>query len=87
MSNLTGKQIKQIHDALLDGYNPDSLRRLVRLHLDENLHNIAGGATFTDVVFTLLEWAERHGRVQELVQAAQAENPNNVALQSAISTP
>jgi formylglycine-generating enzyme required for sulfatase activity/nucleotide-binding universal stress UspA family protein len=80
-TKLTGKQVEQIHDALLAGYSPDSLRRMVRVGLNEMLANIAGGATFSDVVFNLIEWAERQDRVLELVTAAHNANPNHADLQ------
>lgn len=55
---LTGKQLKRIQLAIMDGYSQESLRRMVRIHLDEKLENVAGGGTFKDVVWNLIEWAE-----------------------------
>ena len=54
---------------------------LVRLELDENLEEIAGGENQSVVVFNLVTWAERSGRIDELIAAAQRRLPRNEALQ------
>ena len=78
---LTSVQVTQIRDALLDGYAPDELRELVKLGLDENLHDIVSdGSNQRTVVFELIQWAERHNRVLDLIQAAREENVGNEAL-------
>lgn len=77
---LTGEQVQQIQDAIVAAYNPDSLRAMVRTRLDENLDSIAQGSTLRAQVFALIEWAERQGRVAELLQAAHEGNPGNARL-------
>ncbi len=53
---------------------------MVRFQLDERLDLIAGGGDLSEVVFNLIEWAERTGRAAELVAKAQAYNPRNARL-------
>ncbi len=78
---LRGEQVQQIQDAIVAGYTPDTLRAMVRTRLDENLDSIAQGNTLRAQVFALIEWAEREGRVAELLQSAHAANPSNAGLQ------
>ena len=66
--------------SLLDAYDEGSLRQMVRIRLDEHLDLIAGGGNLAQVVFNLIAWAERTGRVAELIAKAQAFNPGNVRL-------
>jgi formylglycine-generating enzyme required for sulfatase activity len=78
---LTGQKVQQICDALLDGYpTRDSLRIMVRIELDENLDEIAGGENQSVVIFNLVAWAERNGRVDDLIMRAHQRTPGNEAL-------
>ena len=77
---LTGQQIGLLHDALLDAFDEGELRRLVRIKLDKNLNAIAGGSNLSEIIFNLIEWAERTGRTADLIQAAASEREGNVAL-------
>jgi serine/threonine-protein kinase len=78
---LTGKQLQQIQEALLDAYGSvDELRMLVRLELDENLNVIAGGDNLRVVTFNLLAWAEQHERLPGLIIGACNQRPGNAAL-------
>ena len=66
--------------SLLDAYDEGSLRQMVRFQLDEHLDLIAGGGNLSQVVFNLIAWAERTGRIAELIVKAQAYNPGNARL-------
>jgi len=80
---LTGAQIAQLRDALLAAYpRRDDLRMMARVELGENLDAIAGGDTLRAVAFSLIEWAQRTGRVEELIAGARRGNPGNPALQA-----
>jgi hypothetical protein len=79
---LTGPQIDQIQQALLDGYDAAGLQRMVRVGLTVELSQVAGGHNLTEIVFHLVQWADRQTRVQELIDAAVAGNPTNAALQA-----
>lgn len=79
---LTGLRVQQICDALSDAYpTRDALRMLLRLELDENLEEVAGGENQSVAVFNLVTWAERSGRIDELIAAARRRMPGNEALQ------
>lgn len=77
---LTKQQFLQLQTALLDGYDRGGLRRMVRLGLDVALDEITSGTTDSDVVFDVIEWAERSDKVPALIQAAVASNEHNEAL-------
>ncbi len=77
---LTKQQFLQIQTALLDGYDRAGLRRLVRLGLDTSLDEITSGTTDNDVMFDVIEWAERGDNVSTLIRAAVEHNSQNEAL-------
>lgn len=78
---LTGQQIAQLRNALLDAYPTHAaLREMVGEELNENLDAIAGGETLRSVVFSLITWAEATGRTLELIEGAYRHNPTNPAL-------
>jgi len=84
---LSGRQLKELRDALLDAYtNQASLREMVRFELDENLATIAGGGDLAEQTFNLIDWAERTGRLLELVEKAHHFNPGNVRLRAFAET-
>lgn len=66
--------------ALIDGYDRAGLRRMVRLGLDVSLDEITSGATDSDAVFDVIEWAERSDKVPDLIAAAVESNEHNEAL-------
>lgn len=72
---LTGKQFGALQAALLAAFTLDSLRQLVLVGLDEHLDHIVGGSTLSAVVFNLIDWAQRTGRLPALLQAAHAAAP------------
>ena len=78
---LAKEQFLQIKTALLDGYDRAGLRRLLRLGLDTALDEITAGPTDSDVVFDVIEWAERTDQAPALIAAAAEHNPQNAALQ------
>ena len=77
---LSGPQVQELMASLLDAYDEGSLRQMVRFQLDEHLDLIAGGGNLVQVVFSLIAWAERTGRIAELVAKAQTYNPGNARL-------
>lgn len=79
---LTGAQVKQLADALMEAFPGEAaLRRMVRYGLNENLAAIVGGGPLNDMVFDLITlWAEPQGRTDELIVAARDSNPRNPAL-------
>lgn len=78
MSQLDGTQYRTLQDALLSAYpERDDLERLVRFELDQNLNAIVGEEDLTGVIYKLIEWYDSHGRVQELINGAKRDNPDN----------
>ena len=72
---------KEIENALLDAFpSYSSLERMVKHQLNENLEAITGRGTLQDEVFNLVIWAQAQGRLWELVNGAQTENPGNPKL-------
>lgn len=78
---LDGRQFAQLQGVLLQSFDRDSLRMMVRLQLDEDLDAVAGDDDLTTVVFDLITWAERTNRIRDLVNGALASNPANPELQ------
>jgi len=74
---LAGPQFKQFQDALLSAFDGGTLRSMVRMELDENLDNIAGGSNLGAVVFELISWAQRTGRLDALLDGACTAVPGN----------
>jgi formylglycine-generating enzyme required for sulfatase activity len=84
---LSGKQVKNFQDALLDAYpTKDALRMMVRVGLDQHLEAIADGENLQVVIFNLVSWAEQYGRLPELIQSAHDQNPGNPSLQRLLET-
>jgi len=84
---LTGDQIEDIQNALLDAYpSEDDLLPMVRIELDENLEAIATGKNQRVLIFNLVTWAERTGRVDALLQGAHRQNPGNPLLSALMQT-
>ena len=77
---LDGNIVQELQNALLSAFSADELTRLVRIGLNENLDDHTSGGGQTQVVFDLITWADRVGRLGELVTAAQEQNPGNAAL-------
>jgi hypothetical protein len=78
---ITQQQFHQIQSALLDGYDRPGLRRMMRMGLDTSLDEVSAGTTDTQVVFDVIEWAERTDKVPELIAAAAEHNAQNELLQ------
>ncbi|MFO0652996.1 MAG: pentapeptide repeat-containing protein [Polyangiales bacterium] len=78
MSKLTGPQSQQLHEAIVAAFpSRAELARAVRFGLGENLDVVADEGALADVVFKLIQWAEAHGRVDDLITAAQQLNAGN----------
>lgn len=82
MPRLSGSQLKQLHDALISAFPRQSqLAQMVKFgEVHGNLYAIAGGDNLSDVVFSLLEWAEARDQIGKLMVAARKANADNPAL-------
>jgi hypothetical protein len=84
-SKLSGRQYAEFQAAVLSAYNLDSLRQMVRVELDTNLDAVAGGANLGTVIFNLIDWAQRTGRLPQLIQGALDGQPDNTDLQTFVT--
>ena len=79
---LTGNHIQRLQATLLDGFDLDSLRRMVRTNLDQDLEQIVAvqGRTLTDIVYDLIRHYAARSEVPRLLAAARVANPGNQRL-------
>jgi len=77
MNHLSGEQFATLNDALLKSFDRAELTRLVRVGLGESLEVIAGSGKLAEVTFALIEWAQRHDRLDKLLCAAVQERPQS----------
>jgi hypothetical protein len=82
---LTGAQYRDFQNALLSAFDGNELRQMVRIELDENLDAIAGGNDLRTVVFNLIDWARRTGRLGALMGAALNANPTSPELRAFVA--
>jgi hypothetical protein len=50
--------------------------------MDVNLKAVAGGMNMGDIVFNFVDWAQRNGRISDLIHAAAASVPSNTELKA-----
>ncbi len=78
---LTGAQGKELREAIISAYpGKEKLKMMVSDELEENLDAIAGGDNLDEIVFSLIEWAQSQGKLEELVNAGIKRNPGNEKL-------
>lgn len=79
---LSREQFNKAIDALLSAFPQKAfLTQMVQLQLDTNMEEIATGYDTRDIVLNLLIWAERNGRLDDLIKGALEEVPDNAKLQ------
>jgi len=84
---LAGSQRRQLIDALVSAFpTPGALKQMLSFRLNLDLETIASGSNYTEVMFSLVRWAESRNRLDELVREALAENPGNRDLQDFVGT-
>jgi len=80
---LTGPQLKQINRILAHAFpSYAELQRMVRFSLGVQLNTIVQSSNVTQAVFELVDWADTHGKMTELIQGAQEENADHVDLRT-----
>jgi hypothetical protein len=79
---LSGEQYGKLLEALTAAFDLATLAILVRVELDERLEVIAETKTLKSACAQVIDWAERMERVDDLVQGALRQNPNNSLLQA-----
>jgi hypothetical protein len=81
--DLTGQQLRQLRDALLDAFPKKSdLEQLLWFYFKKNLDAIAGGSNLEDTTFNLIMRAKSEGWLEDLIRAARLERPGNLKLQT-----
>lgn len=58
----------------------DNMRQMLKYYLGVNLEDITQGKGLKDTAFDLTDWAESHGKIEDLLFAAIAGNPSNYEL-------
>jgi len=80
-SQLAPGQFDALQRALLAAFKREGLERMLRLKMNVHLDHIARNGSLTDLVYDVIDWADREGRVGELVRVAVASVPGNPCLQ------
>jgi hypothetical protein len=75
-------QREGLHAALIDAFTKEELGRMLHFRMDMRLDHIAGDGNLSKVAHEVISWAERAGRVQELVREARAFVPGNPTLRA-----
>jgi hypothetical protein len=78
---LSAEQTKKLHAAILSGFSGNDLEQLARFELNERLDSLVPAGALSDVVLKLIDWAEKQGRVEDLVRAVQRARPANKEIQ------
>ncbi len=86
ITRLTGPQFKQFHEALLAAFDQDSLTQMVRMEMGVNINSVAGGSNLSGVAFNLIDWAQRTGRLGELIAAAARSNTDNPEIKAFVAS-
>jgi hypothetical protein len=79
MLSLDGQQKKRLRESLISAFpGAPELQRMVSDYLDLNLATVAPPAGDLETqAFELIQWAEAHGKLGDLVLAGRYSNPDN----------
>lgn len=77
---LTGAQIEKLVLALSNAYSVSELKRMLKYRLEMDLEGISISRNKRDLIFDLIEKAERMGWTKKLIIQAHEYNPGNRAL-------
>ena len=77
---LSGEQIEGLIDALIAAFSRDELQRMTHIELDVFYDTVVSNGTLTSQVYELISWAQRNGRIEDLVRGARDQNPGNQLL-------
>lgn len=82
MIDLSAVLRRQLLESTVASFNRSELRELLSVELDVRLDRVSGGDNLDDTVLDVIEWAERQGRLPELLAAFRRARPQNVELQA-----
>jgi Effector-associated domain 1 len=77
-----GDQARSLHDAMLSGLKLSDLQQLTRHELNERPGTFRPDGVLSTAVFNLIQWAERQGRVEEMIRAIRRPRPHHQEIQS-----
>ncbi len=80
----SGRAEQIFHRALLRAFDRVTLEQFVVVNLDIELENVTRRGNFSDEVWDLVRWADRNGRLKELIEKAAAEVAGSPHLQEAL---
>jgi hypothetical protein len=79
---LTAKQYEDFWQALRDAFDAPRLERMLRFGLNKRLDEIARPGDLQQVVFAVIQDAEKAGYTMELLNAARSSQPGNARLKA-----
>jgi len=83
---MDGRQREQLETALRAVFNVDTLQRWLRYTMDTRLDEVVGeGLPLPTTIFRLVDWAEREGRLDELIGKAAAANRDNPVMRAYVA--
>ena len=78
---LSDRQKKDLHDALFSAFpSREALKYFVTNSFEESLDTLAALESLEELIDSLIEWAQSHGRLEDLIRAAMEANPGNTEL-------
>ena len=77
---LTGPQIRQFRESLLDAFDRDRFDEMLLFQLDKRRQHIALAGNMETIVLHVIQRAEDESWTAELLQAARDTDPRNLAL-------
>ncbi|MEM7134256.1 MAG: effector-associated domain EAD1-containing protein [Chloroflexota bacterium] len=84
--SLTKKQKQQLHTVLLEVYQRRiDLEKLLLFNMGESLNTLVVESGLIDTIYDLIEWAEQHDRLQELMNAVIVDHPTDESLQNKVN--
>ncbi|WP_414622072.1 effector-associated domain EAD1-containing protein [Calothrix sp. CCY 0018] len=76
--HLSGDELRKLRLAITSAYpSKGDLMIMAREKLEVNLDAVAGGKDYTEVVFSLIQWAESRGKLEQLIESLCKERPKN----------
>ena len=79
---LTGPKFKQLRDAILAAYSKENLRELLLFHLEKRIDDISTKSSFRDIVFEIIDTAQRERWLLEFIKFAHIEREADTELYS-----
>ncbi len=82
--SLNGQQRLELSQALRSAFDPDGFDRMLHQRVDKRRHDIVSDQEFAEIVYQVVEAADRENWLAKLIAGANEANPGNVDLQSFI---